>query len=317
MTNALLVLAMPEPIRMQYFDRIRTTFPELTLNMVARHTEVDPYIADAEVLITFGQHVANHVFEKAKRLRWVQSLGTGVDGIVDQPGLRHDVIVTNVRGFHGGPVSEAALLGMLSLARELPRSLRCQAQHRWERFPATLLKGKTVGIFGIGAIAQELAPKCSALGMTVVGISSGKRQVAGFDTVYGRDERAQAVTQVDYLVILTPLTPETRNIVDAALFAAMKPSCFLINLARGGVVDEAALIAALHARTIAGAALDVFAQEPLPEDSPLWDLENVIITTHQAGFFDDYPKFALPMVEANLRTWLAGDVAGMINVVKR
>ena len=317
MPNALIVIAMPEPVRRQYFDHIRAAFPQLTLHMVARHTEVDPYIADAEVLITFGAHVANHVFEKAKRLKWVQALGTGVDGIIDQPGLRKDVLVTNARGFHGGPVSEAALMGMLSLARELPRSLRCQAQHRWERFPAKLLMDKTVGILGIGAIAQDLAPRCKALGMTVVGVSSVKRQVAGFDAVYGRDELAHAVKEVDYLVILTPLTPETRNIVDASILAAMKPTSFLLNLARGGVVDEPALITALRNRTIAGAALDVFATEPLPEDSPLWDLDNVIITTHQAGSFDDYPKFALPMVEHNLRTWLAGDIAGMINVVRR
>jgi D-2-hydroxyacid dehydrogenase (NADP+) len=316
MTNVLIVLAMPQPIRMQYADRIREAFPELTLDAVGRHTEVDPYIADTEVLITFGQHMANHVFEKAQRLKWVQALGTGVDGIIDQPGLRKDVLLTNVHGFHGGPVSEAALLGMLSLSRELPRSLRCQAQHRWERFPAKLLKGKTVGILGIGAIAEELAPKCKALGMNVVGITSGKRPIAAFDAVYGRDELARAVSEVDYLVVLTPLTPATRNIVDGAIFAAMKPTCFLVNLARGGVVDETALVTALRERTIAGAALDVFAKEPLPEDSPLWDLENVIITTHQGGFCDTYVDLAMPILEHNMRCFLAGDLKGMMNVAR-
>jgi phosphoglycerate dehydrogenase-like enzyme len=246
----------------------------------------------------------------------VQALGTGVDGITDQPGLRKEVLVTNMHGFHGGPVSEAALMGMLSLARDLPRSMRLQGRHKWERFPAKLLKEKTVGILGVGAIAAELAPKCKALGMKVVGISSAKRQVAGFDEMFVRDELESAVKKLDYLVLLTPYTPDTKDIINARIFDAMKPSAFLINLARGGVVDEAALVDALRSRKLAGAALDVFAKEPLPADSPLWDLENVIITTHQGGFFDGYPKFAIPVIEENLGKFLAGDVKSMINIVK-
>jgi len=314
MTNVLIVLALPEPVRMQYFDHLKRRFPEVKLDMVDHHAKVDPYIAAAEVLITFGPHVAKHVFEKAKSLKWVQALGTGVDGIADQPGLRKDVVLTNMHGFHGGPVSEAALLAMLALARNLPRSLRQQAGRKWDRFPVKLLKGKTVGIFGVGTIAAELAPKCKALGMKVVGISSADREVPGFDAMLRRAKLAQAVKDVDYFVLLTP---ETKNIVDAKIFAAMKPTAFLVNLARGGVVDEDALLHALKNWKIAGAALDVFAKEPLPEDSPFWDMENVIVTQHQGGFFDGYPEFALPVVEENMRKYLAGDLKGMINVVKR
>jgi phosphoglycerate dehydrogenase-like enzyme len=317
MTNVLIVLTLPEPVRMQYFNHVRKTFPEVKLDMVDHHTKVDPHIVAADVLITFGAQMANHVFEKAKNLKWVQALGTGVDGITDQPGLRKEVLVTNMHGFHGGPVSEAALTGMLSLARDLPRSMRLQARHKWERFPAKLLKDKTVGIFGVGAIAAELAPKCKAFGMKVVGISSVKRQVPGFDAMAGRDELERAVKELDFLVLLTPYTPETQNIVNAKIFAAMKPGAFLVNLARGGVADEDALVDALKSKKIAGAALDVFATEPLPGDSPLWDMENVIITQHQGGFFDSYPRFAIPVIEENMRKWLAGDVKGMINVVKR
>jgi phosphoglycerate dehydrogenase-like enzyme len=317
MTNVLIVLTLPEPVRMQYFSHIRKTFPEVSLDMVDHHSKVDPYIDAAEVLITFGAHMASHVFEKAKNLKWVQALGTGVDGITDQPGLRKEVLVTNMHGLHGGPVSEAALAGMLSLARDLPRSMRLQAHRTWERFPARVLKEKTVGIFGVGAIAAELAPKCKAFGMKVVGISSVKRQVPGIDAMYSRDELERAVKELDFLVLLTPFTPDTRNIVDAKIFGAMKPGAFLVNLARGGVVDEDALVDALKSGKIAGAALDVFATEPLPGDSPLWDMQNVIITQHQGGFFDGYPRFALPVIEENMRKWLAGDVKGMINVVKR
>lgn len=317
MTNVLIVLTLPEPVRMQYFNHIRKAFPEVKLDMVDHHSKVDPYIGAAEILITFGAQMANHVFEKAKNLKWVQALGTGVDGITDQPGLKKEVLVTNMHGFHGGPVSEAALMGMLALARDLPRSMRFQTQRKWERFPAKLLRNATVGIFGIGVIAEELAPKCKALGMNVVGISSVKREVAGFDAMFHRSDLHGAVKDLDFLVLLTPYTPETKNIVGAKVFAAMKPGAYLVNLARGGIVDEDALVEALKSGKLAGAALDVFATEPLPADSPLWGMENVIVTQHQGGFFDGYPRFAIPVVEENLRKYLAGDTAGMNNIVER
>jgi phosphoglycerate dehydrogenase-like enzyme len=285
--------------------------------MVDHNAKVDPYIGSADVLITFGPMMADHVLAKATNLKWIQALGTGIDGIVDQPSLRREVVVTHMHGFHGAPVSEAAIMSMLALARDLPRALRSQRERKWLRFPATLIRGKTVGIFGIGAIAGELAPRCKAMGMTVVGITSAKRPVAGFDRMHGRDELATAVRDLDYLVLLTPYTPETRHIVNAAVFAAMKTGSYLVNLARGGVVDETALIQALEQGKLAGAALDVFAREPLPDDHPFWGMDNVIITTHQGGFFDGYPDHALPVVEDNLRKFLAGDYENMINIVKR
>ena len=316
MTNLLILLAMPEKIRMQYHDGIKVKFPDVKIDIADSHAKVDPYIGEADVLVTFGPMMADHVLQKAARLKWIQALGTGVDGITDQPSLRKEVIVTNLHGIHGPPVSEAAFMSMLALSRELPRSVRNQAKHKWERFPARLLKDKSVGIFGIGVIAKELAPKCKAFGMTVIGISSTRRDVPGFDKVFGRDELAVAVRDLDYLVLLTPYTPETRNLVDAGIFAAMKPGAFLVNLARGGVVDEAAMIDALKSKRLAGAALDVFATEPLPGEHPLWNMEEVIITTHQGGFCDVYVNFALPVIEENLRKFIAGDTAGMINLVK-
>ena len=317
MTQVLILLTLPEKVRMRYYDRLRAAFPQVTVNMVDHNTKVDPHIGTADVLITFGPMMADHVLAKAKNLKWIQALGTGIDGIVDQPSLRREVMVTHMHGFHGAPVSEAAIMSMLALARDLPRALRSQRERKWVRFPATLIRGKTVGILGIGAIAVELAPRCKAMGMTVIGITSAKRPVAGFDRMFGREELAAAVRDVDYLVLLTPYTPETRHIVNAAVFEAMKTGSFLVNLARGGVVDEQALIAALRSGKLAGAALDVFAKEPLPDDHAFWGMDNVIITTHQGGFFDGYPDHALPVVEDNLRRFLAGDHKNMINIVKR
>lgn len=317
MTSLLILLTLPEPVRMRYDAHLRARFPELAINTVDHHTKVEPYIGAAEVLLTFGPMLADHVVRDGAKLRWIQALGTGVDGIVDLPSLRADVLVTNMHGIHGDAVSEAAILAMLALSRDLPRALRGQARRAWDRFPARLLKEKTVGIFGVGAIAEALAPKCKAFGMTVVGITSAKRAVAGFDRMHGRDELERAVRDLDYLVLLTPYSAATARIVGARVLAAMKPTAYVINLARGGVVDEDALLRALQAGRLAGAALDVFNEEPLPAAHPFWTMERVIVTPHLGGFHDAYPDLALPVVEENLRRFLAGDTKRMINVVKR
>ncbi len=315
MINLLILLTLPEPVRNQYRERLQARFPGLAIAMVDHHSKVGPHIAKVDALLTFAPMLSAKVLEAATRLKWVQALGTGVDNLIDQAALRKDVIVTNIRGIHGAPVSEAALAAMLALARDLPGAVRAQDERQWRRWPAQLLHNKTVGIFGIGLIAEALAPKCKAFGMRVVGVSSAPREIAGFDAMHGRDALLQVVGDFDFFVLLTPLNASTRDSIDARVFAAMKPSGFLINLARGGVVDEPALVEALKARRIAGAALDVFNQEPLPADHPFWAMENVLITTHQGGFCDVYVDYALPTVEANMRCFLAGDIGGMINVV--
>jgi len=312
----LILLTLPEKIRMQYYDGLRGAFPYLTIDLVDHHSKVDPFIGDADILLTFGAHMADHVLEKGKKLEWIQALGTGVDGIVDRPPFRKEVLVTNMHGLHGDSVPEAAVMLMLALARDLPRAMRNRNARKWERYPSQLLKGKTVGIFGVGAIARSLAPKCKAFGMAVVGITSAPRAMEGFDRMVGREELARAARDLDFLVLLTPYTPETHGIVNAEVLGAMKPSAFLVNLARGGIVDEKALAHALREKKIAGAALDVFAQEPLPAEHAFWSMDNVIVTPHLGGFHDEYAEQALPTVVDNFREFLAGDAKSMINVVK-
>jgi phosphoglycerate dehydrogenase-like enzyme len=315
MTNLLILLTLTPELNNQYRDRLKAKFPALNVDLVDHHSKVGPYIADADILLTFAPRLSDDVLRAGTNLKWVQALGTGVDNLIDRPVLRKDVIVTNVHGIHGPPVSEAAIGSMLALARNIPRAVRAQDKREWARFPAQLLHNKTVGIFGIGAIAEELAPKCKAFGMRVVGVSSSPRDVAGFDQMHSSADLAKAAGELDFLVLLTPLTDKTRNSVDTKVFAAMKPKSFLVNLARGGVVDEAALVEALRAKRLAGAALDVFNEEPLPTDHPFWEMDNVIITTHQGGFCDVYIDHALPTVETNMRCFLSGNIGGMINVV--
>src|SRR5580693_8060764 len=274
MTNLLILLTLTPELNDQYRDRLKAKFPQLHVDLVDHHSKVGPYIGLADILLTFAPRLTDDVLRAGTRLKWVQALGTGVDNLIDRPVLRQDVIVTNVHGIHGPPVSEAAIASMLALARDIPRAIRAQDRREWARFPAQLLHNKTVGVFGIGAIAEELAPKCKAFGMRVVGVSSSPRDVASFDRMYSSADLAKAAVELDFLVLLTPLTDKTRNSVDAKVLAAMKPKSFLVNLARGGVVDEAALVDALKAKRLAGAALDVFNEEPLPPDHPFWEMNN-------------------------------------------
>ena len=315
--HVLLILTLPEAIRNQYFHGLKQAFPALSIDLVEHVDDANPYLGAADVLVTFGPHLqdkAADVFARMPNLKWVQALGTGVDNIIDCL-QRRDIVVTNMHGLHGPAMSEAALLAMLALSRQMSRIVINQTNRRWERFPARLLDGKTVGIFGLGLIAEALAPRCKALGMRVVGITSAKRDVAGVDLVYHRDELLHAVRDLDYFVLLTPYSAATRGIIDDAVFNAMKEDSYLINLARGGVVDEAALLKALSGRVIAGAALDVFLTEPLPKEHPLWSADNVIITCHIGGLHDDYASQTLPIVRQNLQHFLDGRPDRMINLV--
>ena len=317
MPRLLILLTLPKDIRDYYASKLGERFPELMIDIVDHYSKALPFMTSADVLLTFGPMMKDAVFHNAPRLKWVQALGTGVDGITDQPSLSPDEVVTNIRGIHGAPVSEAALMSMLALSRDLPRGLRCQGERSWLRFPAKLLDGKTVGIFGVGLIAEALAPKCKAFNMTVVGFSVTLREVAGIDHMYRRSELIAHAGELDYLVLLAPYAEDTRLLIDARVFAAMKPTSYLVNLACGGIVDEDALINALEAGGLAGAALDVFQHEPLPADHPLWTTKNVIITPHQGGFCDVYAERALPTIEHNMVCFLRGDFDGMVNVVRR
>jgi D-2-hydroxyacid dehydrogenase (NADP+) len=316
MARLLILLTFPTQVRDQYRVRLAEKFPQLQIDVVDHYSKAEPFIRSADALLTFGPMLKDEVFRAAERLKWVQALGTGVDGIVDQPSLRDGIVVTNIRGIHGAPVSEAAVMMMLALARGFAESVRNQDRHVWTRWPAQLLDGKTVGIFGVGLIAEALAPKCDALGMTVMGFTSANRALPGFDSMHGRDELIALAPRLDFLVLLAPYSQEIRHLIDARMFAAMKPTSYLVNLARGGIVDEDALVAALDRGAIAGAALDVFREEPLPAEHPLWTRRNVLVTPHLGGFFDAYPERALPTIEHNMACFLRGDFDGMINVVR-
>ncbi|RPI72732.1 MAG: D-2-hydroxyacid dehydrogenase, partial [Desulfobacteraceae bacterium] len=261
--------------------------------------------------------ISSDLAQRAARLRWIQSLGTGVDSFLQLDRLAKEVIITSTRGIHGPQMAEMALLLMLALSRNFPGMVRNQDQAVWERRPMELLQNKQVGILGLGAVGAEIARKCRVFDMTVHGIDLVRKEPAEVDIFYPAADLRQAVPGLDFFILAAPLTPLTRKLVDEKTIAAMKPTAFLINLARGEIVDEEALMRALQSGRIAGAALDVFSQEPLPKDHPLWKMKNVIITPHLGGTSTTYVAQALPIITENLRRYLAGKQETLINLIPK
>jgi D-2-hydroxyacid dehydrogenase (NADP+) len=318
MTNVLIILQRSRDYSEPYYRALREAFPEVTVDLVDHVDKAGAYLDNADVLITFGPHITDAAAARARRLKWVQSLGTGVDAVINRP-FPESTIITTIRGIHTTPVSESILLAMLALSRDFMIALHAQDERRWYRDapPARLIEGSVTGIFGTGLIALGLATRLKALGSTIVGISATPRPLPNFDRMCHRDELLFVLPDLDFLVMLTPYVPATHHIIDAQVLAAMKPTACLINMARGGLVDEAALADALNRGKIGGAALDVFEIEPPPADHPLWSARNVLITPHIAASAIGNHEKSIDLICENLRHFLAGNYAGMVNVVTR
>ena len=216
------------------------------------------------------------------------------------------VTVTNSRGIHGAPIAEYTLAAMVMLHADFPGFLRAQAGRQWQRRPVPTLSGRTLGILGLGAIGGDIALRAAAFGMRVIGVSRSGRTVAGCAAAHTPDALHDVLAQCDFVAVTLPLTAGTRGLLDDRAFAAAKRGAFLVNTSRGGVVDEQAMIRALASGHLAGACVDVFETEPLPEASPLWSMPNVILTPHIAGMRDDYVERVLDIFEENLAAFEAG-----------
>jgi D-2-hydroxyacid dehydrogenase (NADP+) len=299
-----------------FAGHLQRSFPDVSFLTAQHADDACETCAACDVLMTRNDDCTDAVIRAMPRLKWIQALTTGTELIEAIPDIPHDAVITAARGFHGPQMSELAFLFMLSFARNLPGVIADQKQHRWNRVPQRLLVGKTLVILGVGRIAEEIARRAHVFDMRVVGVSGARTTVAGFDAIYPRGRLHEAAALADFLIVLVPATTDNHNLVDAAVLGAMKPSAVLINIARGGVVDETALIAALAARRIAGAGLDVFATEPLPAGHPLWDMDNVLITSHVGGMSDSYVAQVLPIVVENLAAYLAGTPERMRYIIR-
>ncbi|MFT4210958.1 MAG: D-2-hydroxyacid dehydrogenase [Microbacterium sp.] len=295
---------------------LRARHPEMTVVDVGEHDELIDLADSVEVYLTTGVGLSPDVVRALPRLRWIQAVVSGTDQLRDAMTARPDVLVTSAAGIHAAQMSEMVLMHMLGLSRRIRDLVHHQDAHAWRRLPQAVLDGKTVGIVGLGASGARLAALCALLGMTVLGINRSGTPVAGVDRLYRLDELTDLAADVDFLVLLIPETPETHRVVDASVFAAMKPTSFVINLARGGVLVEHDLIQALETGQIAGAGIDVADPEPLAPTSPLWDLPGVLVTPHLAGQSDRYIELLLDrVVEPNLAAYLNDDHDALLNVV--
>ncbi|MDQ6738872.1 MAG: D-2-hydroxyacid dehydrogenase [Actinomycetota bacterium] len=273
--------------------------------------EADAALLQAEVLFAFRFPL--EWLQKAPRLKWVQLASAGADHMIAEGifARRPNLLLTTASGIHEVHISEHIVAMILFFSRKFNVAVRRQALRRWERYQGGEALGKTVCMLGYGPIARRAAALCKALGMRVVAVrGSIAEQQPGFEAVerfYPDSDLNAVLAESDYVVIAAPLTPKTRGIVGKEQLAAMKKSAVLVNISRGAIVDEAAMIAALREGEIGGAALDVFAQEPLPEGSPLWDMPNVLITPHVSGSNPQYNERATALFCDNLTRYLRGE----------
>ena len=292
-------------------------FPALQFALFRHGREVYGDLSDIDVMIMFGIEIQDFMLSGAPRLQWIQSLATGVDHFLRCPSLKPDVLITSGRGIHGAPMREQVLYMMMAVSRDAVRQVGDQKAHFWERRLWSTLHGKTAVIAGTGIVGSAIGELLKVLGMHVIGVTRTPRQTAGFDEMIAADRLADAARRADYLINMLPASADNIDIFNDEIFAAMKPTAYYISAGRGQTVDEMALLAVLRERRIAGAALEVFQTEPLPPDSPFWDLPNVFITPHIGGYVVEYEEFIMPLVIGNMRLFLAGRQSEMQNIVAR
>ena len=280
--------------------------------------KVEAILREAAVLLSWWR-LPENLLKRAPKLKWIQFVSAGIERSITPELLRSPVLVTSASGIHATPIAEYVLGAMLALLKRFPSFLTNQQARRWQRHLVAELRGRTVGVVGLGSIGSEVARLARAFGMTVLAARrSAIRRVPGtgdVDELFPPQELPLLLAASDFVVLSLPLTPETRHVIGEEELRSMKPTSYLINISRGAVVDEAALVKALKERWIAGAALDVFEREPLPQESELWGMDNVIITPHISGTSDKYNARITELFCENLRLYLSG--VPLLNLVDK
>lgn len=275
-------------------------------------------IADTDVMLgwNFRAGGLERVWPQAERLKWVHWAGAGVDAVLFPAFRDSDVVLTNARGVFDRPIAEYVLGLVLCFAKGFPRTIRAQARKRWDFRYSESIQGKSALLVGVGSIGRAIGEQLHAAGMRVTGIGrTARSEDPLFGDIHPFTELDARLAEADYVINITPSTPDTRGLFSGARFKRMKPGARFINVGRGNAVDEQALAEILRSGGIAGAALDVFASEPLAEDSQLWELENLIVSPHMSGdVAESVPALVAQFVD-NLRRFVSGEPLG--NVVDK
>lgn len=305
-------IVLNHPAAESYARLIGERFPHVRAIVAPDSGRLEQYISEADALLAFRFPV--EVFDRAKKLRWFQCTGAGVDSMVPIRDKVGHITVTNARGIHGDIIADYVMAGVTMLHWDFRRFLREQAEKQWNPRYLTPLSEKTLGVVGLGSIGATIARRAKSTGMKVVG---SKRDtsvpVDGVDRLFASDALQELLPLCDFVVLAVPGTTATAGLLGAAEIASMRREAFLINIARGSVIEEAELIKALQAGEIAGAMLDVFEREPLPRDNPLWDMPNVIATPHVAGSPTNYTERVFSIFADNIERFLKGEL--LTNVV--
>lgn len=310
------------PIEEEYLQQITAVSPTIRILDVSpffnvagygedatAKNKIDAILAQAEII--FGFWPPADVISRAPNVKWVHTMLAGVDRPESAWAdvMKSPILVTNSIGIHGTQISELVFELMLMLAKRAPFCFKMQQEKKWAPFFPKLLHEKTLGIVGLGHIGKEVARLAKAFGMRVIASRRSVKRVTrarNVDVLMPSDHLSELLTESDFVVLALPLTPETRKIIGEKELRVMKPTAYLINIARGNVIDEDALIRALEQQWIAGVGLDTVAVEPLSSQSKLWELSNVIITPHISGRREDYNKLAIPLFCENLRRYISG-----------
>jgi D-2-hydroxyacid dehydrogenase (NADP+) len=306
--SVLLVCLSAERVPAAQFAQLQAAAPDMRVVMTTERTAIEGLLDEIEIAVS----LPHDLLARAPRLRWVQEWGAGVDWLLRHPEVAElDFTLTNASGVHAIPISEQILGYLLAFARGLPAAVRAQDRRAWQapkRDQLFELAGKTMLLVGVGAIGARTTVIAAALGMRVLGIRRNPAgDLPGVQAIYGPDRLYDLLPEADCVVLTVPLSRATQGMIGERELRAMKPTSYLINIGRGGTIQQPALIQALREGWIAGAGLDVFEQEPLPATSPLWDLDNVIMTAHYAGLTPAYDQRALAIFLDNLQRYRAGE----------
>jgi len=296
-----------------FSERLQREFPQLDVVHLPNYERVNEEIGDADIAISWS--LRGEQIKTAKKLKWIHSTAAAVHQLMTPELLESDIVVTNARDVHGPVVAEHAIALAFALAKRLPQAVKHQQQKHWAQHDLwnaqprpRELSGSTMTIIGMGGIGRPLAKLAKSLGMRVVGVREHPdrgRELA--DVTYGFGELELALREADFVVLAVPVTPKTHHLMNSQRLAQLRPDAYLINVGRGVLIDEEALAQALRAKSFAGAALDVTTEEPLPPDSPLWHMENVLITPHIAGLTERMWERHYVHYTENLRRHLAGE----------
>lgn len=321
----------PFKLEEKHWERVRQLSPRISLSLVGGEAQFLEDLPEAEVAVIWPQPFD---LSLAPRLKWIQLISAGLDRFVGHPIMESDIIITTASGIHATPIAEYVLASMLAFSRRFRDLWRLQErkewpEDRWGTLRGEELRGKTVGILGYGSIGREVGRLCQALGMRVLATDSAQEmEDRGYrppgtgdpkgtllDSLFPPSQLREMLKECDFFIVAVPLTPETEGMVGRDELKAMKGSAYLVNISRGRVVDEEALMEALKEGWIGGAGLDVFAQEPLPEESELWGLDNVILSPHISANTPHYQDRFTELFCENLRRYLTGEE--LLNVVDK